>query len=102
MTEETLFELALNTPAADRSALLERECADDPALLSRVAALLAAHEQLERMSGEAPSPQSAKIGETTDPESGEPVPRMERAAPGADAIPIAPTSGAIADGRPAE
>ena len=47
MTEETLFELALNTPAADRPALLDRECADDPTLRARVEALLAAHERLE-------------------------------------------------------
>jgi tetratricopeptide (TPR) repeat protein len=100
MTEETLFELALNTPAADRSALLARECADNLALLSRIAALLAAHEQLERISGEGLSPASATIGETTAPESGESA--SERAAPSADAITIAPTPGATADGRPAE
>lgn len=39
MTEETLFEMALNTPAAERTALL----ADYPALRERVQALLAAH-----------------------------------------------------------
>ncbi len=47
MTEETLFELALNTPAADRAALLDRECAGDAALRGRVEALLAAHDRLE-------------------------------------------------------
>ncbi len=46
MTEETLFELALNIPAVDREALLDRECAADPALRARVEALLAAHERL--------------------------------------------------------
>jgi serine/threonine protein kinase len=102
MTEETLFELALNTPAADRSVLLERECADDPALLSRVAALLAAHEQLERSSGEAPLPPSAATGETSPPEPGASPPPAEPASPSADALTIAPTPGAIADVRPAE
>jgi hypothetical protein len=100
MTEETLFELALNTPAADRAALLERECAGDPALLSRVAALLAAHERLEQTSGEEPLPQPAVIGETTAPESSAFLPPAEAAALTADAI--APTPSAIADGRSAE
>ena len=43
MTEETLFELALNTPEAERAALLARACADRPELRGRVEALLAAH-----------------------------------------------------------
>jgi serine/threonine protein kinase len=42
MTEETLFELAVNTPEAERAALLDRECAGDPALRARVEALLRA------------------------------------------------------------
>ncbi len=42
MTEEALFELALNTPASERAALLDRICADDPALRARVDALLEA------------------------------------------------------------
>src|SRR5262245_23921278 len=42
MSEETLFELALNTPAAERAALLDRACAGNPALRARVEALLAA------------------------------------------------------------
>jgi eukaryotic-like serine/threonine-protein kinase len=45
MTEETLFELALNTPPAERSALLERACKSDADLLARLKRLLAAHEQ---------------------------------------------------------
>jgi serine/threonine protein kinase/tetratricopeptide (TPR) repeat protein len=40
MTEEALFELALNTSEAERSALLDRECAGDPELRARVEALL--------------------------------------------------------------
>ena len=55
MNEETLFELALNTPAVDRSALLDRECADNPSLQARVEALLAAHEQLEEAPGAGPA-----------------------------------------------
>src|SRR5262249_40238616 len=43
MSEESLFELALNTPEAGRAALLDRECAGDPALRARLDALLAAH-----------------------------------------------------------
>ena len=42
MTEESLFDLLLNTPEAERAALLDRECAGDPALRGRVEALLAA------------------------------------------------------------
>ncbi len=34
MTEESLFELALDAPAADRVTLLDRECADDAILRS--------------------------------------------------------------------
>ncbi|MFO0940025.1 MAG: tetratricopeptide repeat protein [Pirellulales bacterium] len=43
MNEETLFELALNTPPAELPALLVRECASDPALRKRIEKLLAAH-----------------------------------------------------------
>src|SRR5262249_24611611 len=43
MTEETLFELALRTPAAQRATLLDRECAGDPDLRAQVEALLEAH-----------------------------------------------------------
>ncbi len=42
MTEEALFELAFHTPAAERPALLDRVCANHPALRARVEALLAA------------------------------------------------------------
>ena len=38
MTEETLFEQALNTPEAERGALLDRECAGKPELRQRVLA----------------------------------------------------------------
>ncbi len=40
MTEEALFDLALDTPEADRAALLNRECANNPALRARVEGLL--------------------------------------------------------------
>lgn len=43
MTEESLFELALNAPEHERAALLDRQCAGNPDLRQRVAALLAAH-----------------------------------------------------------
>src|SRR5262249_10528917 len=43
MTEESLFELALNAPEAQRPALLDRECKGDDVLRARVQALLSAH-----------------------------------------------------------
>ncbi len=42
MTEETLFDLILNSTASERAALLDRECAGNPALRARIEALLAA------------------------------------------------------------
>jgi hypothetical protein len=42
MIDESLFELALNTPEAERGALLDRECRNNPALWERVERLLAA------------------------------------------------------------
>jgi len=42
MTEEHLFELALQTELAGRAALLDRECVGNPELRSRIDALLAA------------------------------------------------------------
>ena len=42
MTEDALFELALNTTEAERPALLDRECAGNPALRDRIEARLAA------------------------------------------------------------
>ena len=42
MNEETLFELARNTPSAERLALLDRKCAGNPELRARIEALLAA------------------------------------------------------------
>jgi serine/threonine protein kinase/Leucine-rich repeat (LRR) protein len=44
MTEETLFELALNAPRAERQALLDRICRGNPNLRARVEKLLASHE----------------------------------------------------------
>jgi eukaryotic-like serine/threonine-protein kinase len=45
MTEEALFDLALNTPEAERADLLDRECAGKPELRDRVEALLRADAQ---------------------------------------------------------
>jgi serine/threonine protein kinase len=68
MTEETLFELALNTPTADRAALLDRECAGDPALRTRVEALLAAHEVLGALAHQQPvSATAAPPGDAPEP-----------------------------------
>jgi len=42
VTEEALFDLLLNSPDTERAAILDRECADGPALRARVEALLRA------------------------------------------------------------
>lgn len=60
MTEETLFELALNTPPAELPALLDRECAGDPLLRKRMEKLLAAH--LASDGSLAPLPEHARGG----------------------------------------
>ncbi|MBI3862448.1 MAG: serine/threonine protein kinase [Planctomycetia bacterium] len=44
MNEESLFHLALETPPAERAALLERVCANDADLRRRVEALIQAHD----------------------------------------------------------
>ena len=44
MTEETLFELAIQSPQTERASILDRECAGNPDLRLRVEALLRAHE----------------------------------------------------------
>ena len=44
MSDETLFHLALEKPAAERPAFLEQACAGDDALRRRVEALLRSHE----------------------------------------------------------
>jgi serine/threonine protein kinase len=49
MNDETLFELAINTPEAERAAMLDRECAGKPDLRQRIEALLAAHGALGRL-----------------------------------------------------
>jgi len=102
MTEETLFELALNAPAADRSALLDRECADDLALRGRVAARLVAHVLLEQCPVEGPSPSSASIGETTAPVPGTSLPPAMEVASSAAAIVPTPSPSGICDGRSSE
>jgi serine/threonine protein kinase len=45
MQEETLFELALCTPAEGRAALLDRECVGQPELRARIEALLVAEKR---------------------------------------------------------
>ena len=42
MTEEALFELAVNVLEAERAALLDRECVGNPELRARIEALLRA------------------------------------------------------------
>ncbi len=48
MTEEALFDLALNTPEAERAALLDRACGGDAGLRDRVVALLRADVTIDR------------------------------------------------------
>ncbi len=86
MTEETLFELALNTPADERAALLDRECAGDLTLRARVEALLTAHERLE--AGPGREPRALSLGQAGDRT------RRSRTAPGESTLPP--------DARPAE
>jgi hypothetical protein len=47
--EEVLYALALKQPANDRAGFLDAVCPGDPALRSRLEALLAAHEQPETL-----------------------------------------------------
>jgi len=49
--EESLFALALETPAEKRAASLDAECEGDPELRQRLEALLAAHEESESFAG---------------------------------------------------
>src|SRR5687767_8599901 len=49
MSEESLFELALETPTSERAALLERECEGRPELRRRIERLLSAHEKSDAM-----------------------------------------------------
>lgn len=63
MSEETLFELAVHTPVSERTALLDRECAGQPALRSRIEALLNAYslsDTLDQAKGEAASAHSGR------------------------------------------
>ena len=53
--EQALFTLAAAKPAAERTAFLDRECAEDKALRARLDALLAAHEESEGILAE-PAP----------------------------------------------
>ncbi len=86
MTEETLFELALNTPPAELPALLDRVCANDPVLRKRIEKLLAAHlvanDTLERL------PEHVLGGSQSQP-----------IAPVFAAQPMAPTVGSLLGGR---
>jgi tetratricopeptide (TPR) repeat protein len=74
MTEESLFELALNTPESERAALLDRECGD-AGLRARVEALLAAHK--------APEPWLASPAEPTGPHQTPAEPQSPAACAGA-------------------
>ncbi len=67
MTEETLFELALNTPPAELPTLLDRECANNPVLRKRIEKLLAAH--LASDGSLAPLPEHAFPGSRVENDS---------------------------------
>jgi tetratricopeptide (TPR) repeat protein len=63
MTEERLFELAVQASPAERAALLDRECAGNPELRARVEALLAADAQSD-VTIDSPVNQTASFAES--------------------------------------
>ncbi len=70
MTEETLFHMALQQPAAERAAFLEKMCAGDDALRQRVAALLHAVDSPGDFLGQSPVKLQATTSMTPPPRSG--------------------------------
>jgi len=58
--EEALFTLAVEKPAAERAAFLDRECSGDAELRQRIAALLGAHAKAGEFLNEPPAAVSAK------------------------------------------
>src|SRR5260370_37024502 len=58
MSDETLFLLALEKPAAERPAFLEQACAGDDALRQRLEALLRSHD----------TPDSFLVGSAANPQ----------------------------------
>src|SRR2546422_2395103 len=58
--EEALFTLAVEKPAADRAAFLDRECSGDVELRQRVESLLQAHERSGEFLNRPPAEQPAK------------------------------------------
>ncbi|PYM15993.1 MAG: serine/threonine protein kinase [Verrucomicrobia bacterium] len=58
--EEALFTLAVEKPAAERAAFLDRECSGDVELRQRIEALLGAHDKAEEFLNEPPAAVSAK------------------------------------------
>src|SRR5579862_8530172 len=63
MSEETLFHLALEQPAAERAAFLDRMCGDDQALRERVEALLHAHDNPSDFLDQPPVPRTRILDE---------------------------------------
>ncbi len=61
MTEEALFDLAMNAPEAERAALLDRGCGGDTGLRARVAALLRA----DHTTDQAPPPVGTRPDDPT-------------------------------------
>src|SRR5256884_833490 len=58
--EEALFTLAVEKPAAERAAFLDRECSGDVELRQRIEALLGAHDKAGEFLNEPPAAVSAK------------------------------------------
>src|SRR5881296_3612693 len=58
--EEALFTLAVEKPAAERAAFLDRECSGDVELRQRIEALLGAHDKAEEFLNEPPAAVSSK------------------------------------------
>jgi hypothetical protein len=63
MYEETLFHLALEQPAAERAAFLDKMCGDDRALRQRVEALLNAHNNPSDFLAQPAAPQEQTVDE---------------------------------------
>jgi hypothetical protein len=49
VTDEQIFDRAIQIPAGDRAAFLDSACSDEPRQRERIEALIAAHEQVDNL-----------------------------------------------------
>jgi predicted Ser/Thr protein kinase len=68
---EALFAAAIDAPAAERAALLESACADDPALRTSVERLLSAHDRAEGFLQELDSTRAAALIDASGAQGGD-------------------------------